>query len=47
MEGGARWARDGRTLDLFAAIERRNDVYLEIPGRQDRALLGFRISYLR
>ena len=47
VEGGARFSRDGRTLDLFAAVERRNDVYLERPGRQDRALVGFRISYLR
>jgi hypothetical protein len=46
-EGGARWVREARTLDLFAALERRNDVFLEAPGRMDRALLGFRISYLR
>jgi len=47
LEGGARWSEDGRTLDLFAALERRNDVRLEVAGRQDRALFGFRISYLR
>jgi hypothetical protein len=47
VEAGTRWAKDGRTLDLFAAMERRNDVRLEVPGRQNRALLGFRISYLR
>jgi hypothetical protein len=47
VETGTRWARDGRMLDLFAAVERRNDVRLEVPGRQNRALLGFRISYLR
>jgi len=47
VEGGARFTRDGRTLDLFAAVERRNDVYLEVAGRQDRALFGFRISHLR
>jgi hypothetical protein len=47
FETGTRWVRDGRTLDLFAAIERRNDVRVEVAGRQDRALLGFRISYLR
>jgi hypothetical protein len=46
-EGGTRWTRDGRTLDLFAALERRNDVFLEVAGRRDRALFGFRISYLR
>ena len=47
IEGGARWAQEGRVLDLFAAVERRNDVFLEVAGRQDRALFGFRISYLR
>jgi hypothetical protein len=47
IESGLRWFRDGRTLDLFAALERRNDVFLERPGRVNRALLGFRISYLR
>jgi hypothetical protein len=47
LEGGARWSQDGRRLDLFAAVERRNDVFLEIAGRQDRALFGFRISYLQ
>ena len=46
-EGGTRWSRDGRTLDVFAAVERRNDVLLEVPGAHDRALFGFRISYLR
>jgi hypothetical protein len=47
VEGGARWSRDGRTLDVFAAVERRNDVRPEVAGRSDRALIGFRISYLR
>jgi hypothetical protein len=46
-EGGARFTRDGRRLDLFASAERRNDVFLEVPGRRDRVLIGFRISYLR
>lgn len=46
-EAGPRWSRDGRSLDLFAAVERRNDVFLEIAERRDRALFGFRISYLR
>jgi hypothetical protein len=46
-EAGARFAKDGRTLDLFAALERRNDVFLEVPGRRDRGLIGFRISYLQ
>ena len=47
VEGGPRFTRDARTLDLFASYERRNDVFLEQPGRMNRALLGFRISYLR
>jgi hypothetical protein len=47
LEGGMRWSRDERTLDVFAALERRNDVRLEVPGRSDRGLFGFRISYLR
>ena len=47
LEGGPRWDQDGRTLDLFAALERRNDVRLEVPGAHNRALIGFRISYLR
>jgi hypothetical protein len=47
VEAGARFYRDDRSLDLFAALERRNDVLLEEAGRRDRALLGFRISYLR
>ena len=47
VEGGTRWSSDGRTLDLFAALERRNDVFLEAAGRQDRALFGFRVSYMR
>jgi hypothetical protein len=46
-EAGTRWSQEGRALDLFAALERRNDVFLEVAGRQDRALFGFRISYLR
>lgn len=47
VEGGVRWSQESRTLDLFAAVERRNDVFLEVAGRQDRALFGFRISHLR
>src|SRR5688572_13943919 len=37
-EAGTRWSRDGRSLDLFTSVERRNDVFLEVPGRRDRAL---------
>jgi hypothetical protein len=43
-EAGVRFIRDARELDLFAAVERRNDVFLEAPGRRDRALLGFRVT---
>jgi hypothetical protein len=44
VEGGARWRRGARTLDTFAAFERRNDVFIEVPGARDRLLLGFRIG---
>lgn len=44
-EAGARWRREGRSLELFAAYEHRNDVFLEEPASRDRALLGFRIGY--
>lgn len=46
VETGPRWTRDGRTLDLFAAYEHRNDIRIEVAGAADRALFGFRISYL-
>jgi len=45
-EAGPRWSRDGRVLDLFAAVERRNDVFLEVPSVRERMLIGFRINYL-
>jgi len=44
-EGGLRWDRGTRHLALFAAYERRNDVFLESPGVRERALFGFRIDY--
>lgn len=44
-EGGLRWDRGGRRLALYAAWERRNDVFLEEPGRRDRGILGLRIDY--
>lgn len=44
-EGGVRWRRGGRTLQLFAAWQHRNDVFVEHPGTWSRALFGFRISY--
>ena len=44
VEGGARWRSGPRSLDTFAAFERRNDVFVETPGARDRLLLGFRIG---
>jgi hypothetical protein len=44
-EAGARWIRDRAALALFAAFERRNDVFLLVPAVRDRLLLGFRIGY--
>jgi len=44
-EAGARWRRDGRTLQTFVAWERRNDVFVETPGARSRALIGFRILF--
>jgi hypothetical protein len=44
VEGGVRWGSGSRSLDTFAAFERRNDVFVETPGVRDRLLLGFRIG---
>ena len=44
-EAGARLGKDARELDLFAAYEHRNDVFLFEPGARDRALLGLRIGF--
>jgi hypothetical protein len=35
-----------RNFQFFAALERRNDVFLEVAGRRTRGLFGFRINYL-
>jgi hypothetical protein len=43
-EGGGRWSRGGRRLELFAAFQHRNDVFLLVPGSWNRAALGFRIG---
>jgi hypothetical protein len=43
VEGGLRFARERRRLEVFAAFERRNDVFLLTPGARDRALFGLRI----
>jgi hypothetical protein len=45
-EAGVRVGSHSRNFQLFVAFERRNDVFLELPGRRDRALFGFRINYL-
>jgi len=44
-QGGLRFARGGRNLDLFAAYEHRNDVFVLLPGARDRALFGLRIGF--
>jgi len=44
LEGGVRWHRGLHAIDLFAAFERRNDVFVQAPGVRDRMLLGFRIG---
>jgi hypothetical protein len=44
VEGGLRWRSGPRSLDTFAAFERRHDVFVEAPGVRDRLLLGFRIG---
>jgi hypothetical protein len=44
LEGGVRWHSGRRILDLFAAFERRNDVFIQAPGVRDRLLVGFRLG---
>jgi hypothetical protein len=41
-EGGVRFVFGPRGLEAFVAFERRHDVFLEMPGVRDRALLGVR-----
>ena len=43
-EAGLRLRREVREVDLFFSYERRNDVFLEVPGRKNSGLIGFRIS---
>jgi hypothetical protein len=45
-EAGLLVGAHSRNFQLFVAAERRNDVLLELPGRRDRILFGFRINYL-
>lgn len=43
-EAGAHFGKHARELDLFAAFEHRNDVFVLAPGVRDRLLLGLRIG---
>ena len=43
LEGGVRFRREHRVFEGFAAYERRNDVFLLVPGARDRGLFGIRI----
>jgi hypothetical protein len=45
IEAGARVHREARVLSLFAAFERRHDVFVDRPGERDRALIGFRVLF--
>jgi hypothetical protein len=45
LEGALRHAAGGRALEAFIAAERRNDVFLEVPGVRQRALFGLRLLY--
>ena len=42
FEGGLRFHREIRVFEVFAAYERRNDVFLLAPGARDRGLFGIR-----
>jgi len=44
LETGLRFRRGAREMDLFAAREHRNDVFLLVPGARDRFLFGLRIG---
>lgn len=44
IEGGYRFRRERRALQLFAAYEHRNDVFVESREARNRALVGFRIT---
>lgn len=43
-EAGVRFSNGARALQLFAAFDHRNDVFVEAPGVRDRAQFGFRIG---
>ncbi|HET7291899.1 MAG TPA: hypothetical protein VFM88_05720 [Vicinamibacteria bacterium] len=42
-EGGARFRRNGRMIEVFLALDHRNDVLIAEPLTETRALIGFRI----
>ena len=44
LEAGLRVVRERRVLEVFAAVERRNDVLLLVPGARRRAMLGLRLG---
>jgi hypothetical protein len=46
LEGGLRFKRAQRSLELFAAFEHRNDVYVDALGVRTRALFGTRFALL-
>jgi hypothetical protein len=43
VEGGVRSTHERRAFEAFAAYERRNDVFLLVPGARTRGLFGIRI----
>jgi hypothetical protein len=46
VEGGVRIRRGQRSMHVFAAYERRNDVYPIVPELRSRALLGLRFAIM-
>ena len=46
-EAGLRLRRESQEMDVFARYERRNDAFLEVPGRKNSGLIGFRIRTSR
>ena len=45
VEGGVRFRREHRIFEAFAAYERRNDVFLLVPGARTRGLFGIRFRF--
>jgi hypothetical protein len=44
VEGGLRVMRERRTVELFMALERRNDIRLLTPAARRRAMIGLRLG---